>query len=427
MTRARRQDHGRRWLASLGTIGALLGCGSPSGSSASSSVSAPSVSTEAPALTSEPAGPALDGAALVRRFECARCHDDSAAVASVPVAKHCYGCHDAIATNQFKAPEGARVSPAILTKWKSRVENLRFAPSLSGVGTLVREEWARDFLLAPYDVRPHLHGMMPRLAITKEEATAIVRYLAASSPSPGEEAPRGSAERGAKLFEEKACGGCHELGGGSVKTTPPRGETGDAAHVLAPDLRFARKRLVPGRLVAYLLDPRSVKAGAAMPKIPMTREEAHDLATFVLEVPLAAPAEEARRPRLPVLERPVGYDEVSARVFNRICWHCHSQPDYARGDGGPGNSGGFGFPARGLDLSSYESIASGIVGRDGERMSVFSDSGGTPLLLAALLARHEEVRGAEPGRVRGMPLGLPPLSIEDIQLVETWIAQGHPR
>jgi hypothetical protein len=37
------------------------------------------------------------------------------------------------------------------------------------------------------------------------------------------------------------------------------------------------------------------------------------------------------------------------------------------------------------------------------------------------------VRGAEPGRVRGMPLGLPPLSSEDIQLVETWIAQGHPR
>jgi mono/diheme cytochrome c family protein len=274
--------------------------------------------------------------------------------------------------------------------------------------------------------------MMPRLAITKEEATAIVKHLAAASVGSGggalaEEPPRGSAERGEKLFEEKACGGCHELGGGSVKTTPPRGETGDAAHVLAPDLRHSRKRLVPGRLVAYLLDPRSVKAGAAMPKIPMTREEAHDLATYVLEVPLTAPQEEPRRARLPVLDRPVSYDEVSARVFNRICWHCHSQPDYARGDGGPGNSGGFGFPARGLDLSSYESIASGIVGRDGERTSVFSDAGGTPLLLAALLARHEEVRGAEPGRVRGMPLGLPPLSSEDIQLVETWIAQGHPR
>jgi cytochrome c2 len=421
-------------------IGVLLACDPRSGAGASSSASAPSV--EAPAMagsaSAEAAAPALDGAALVRRFECARCHDDSstpaavqasAAVPSVTVAKHCYACHDSIVTNQFKAPEGARLSPAILAKWKSRVENLRFAPSLSGVGTLVREDWARDFLLAPHDVRPHLHGMMPRLAITKQEATAIVRHLASSTSGalPAEEPPQGSAERGAKLFEEKACGGCHALGGGSVRTTPPPGETGDAAHVLAPDLRFARKRLVPGRLVAYLLDPRSVKSGAAMPKIPMSREEAHDLATFVLEVPLAAPTEEPKRARLPVLERPVGYDEVSERVFNRICWHCHSQPDYARGDGGPGNSGGFGFSARGLDLSSYESIASGIVGRDGERTSVFSDAGGTPLLLAALLARHEEVRGAEPGRVRGMPLGLPPLSSEDIQLVETWISQGHPR
>jgi hypothetical protein len=29
--------------------------------------------------------------------------------------------------------------------------------------------------------------------------------------------------------------------------------------------------------------------------------------------------------------------------------------------------------------------------------------------------------------VRGMPLGLPPLEPEQIQLVESWIAQGRPR
>jgi hypothetical protein len=118
---------------------------------------------------------------------------------------------------------------------------------------------------------------------------------------------------------------------------------------------------------------------------------------------------------------------VSKKVLHKICWHCHSQPDFARGDGGPGNTGGFGFTARKLDLSSYESIASGYLSRGGERQSAFSKgTSGEPRLLEVLLARQREERGII-GDVRGMPLGLPPLSAEDIQLVETWIAQGHPR
>jgi hypothetical protein len=50
-----------------------------------------------------------------------------------------------------------------------------------------------------------------------------------------------------------------------------------------------------------------------------------------------------------------------------------------------------------------------------------------PRLVRALLARHDEEAGAVSGAVRGMPLGYPPLSPEDIQLVESWIAQGRPR
>ncbi len=47
----------------------------------------------------------------------------------------------------------------------------------------------------------------------------------------------------------------------------------------------------------------------------------------------------------------------------------------------------------------------GRVGEDGERESI-----------------------VEPGEgVRGMPLGLPPMSMEQIQLVESWIAQGARR
>ena len=98
------------------------------------------------------------------------------------------------------------------------------------------------------------------------------------------------------------------------------------------------------------------------------------------------------------------------------------------GDGGPGNSGGLGFKPRGLNLSDYNGVAAGYLDDKGERASVFiKDEGDVPRLVKALLARHDEESGAETGPVRGMPLGYEPLSAEDIQLVESWVAQGRPR
>ena len=91
-------------------------------------------------------------------------------------------------------------------------------------------------------------------------------------------------------------------------------------------------------------------------------------------------------------------------------------------------SGGFGFAARGLDLSSYPGVAAGSIGPDGRRRSVFAaDQSGTPRLVAHLLARHAEEAGQPVAGIRGMPLGLPALPVEDIQLVESWVAQGRPR
>ena len=121
-------------------------------------------------------------------------------------------------------------------------------------------------------------------------------------------------------------------------------------------------------------------------------------------------------------------DEVSARVFRRTCWHCHSTPEFAMGDGGPGNTGGFGFKGRGLNVASYTDIAAGSLDDAGERRSIFLPiSDGMPRLIAHLLARHAELTGQPVPGVRGMPLGLPPLTLEQINLVDSWIAQGRPR
>jgi len=48
-------------------------------------------------------------------------------------------------------------------------------------------------------------------------------------------------------------------------------------------------------------------------------------------------------------------------------------------------------------------------------------------LVAALLARQLGAEAQNDPEIRGMPLGYPSLSPEEIQLVESWIAQGRPQ
>ena len=165
-----------------------------------------------------------------------------------------------------------------------------------------------------------------------------------------------------------------------------------------------------------------------MPEVPLTDAEAQAIAAYIRAVKLAPIALPRVPARLPVLARRVSYDEVSLRVFRKTCWHCHSEPDYAIGDGGPGNTGGFGFKPRGLNLADYEGIAGGALDDQGQRRSIFEETGEGTRLLRALVSRQEEEAGqSKSATIRGMPLGLPALSPEDIQLVESWIAQGRPR
>src|SRR5262249_7823390 len=134
-----------------------------------------------------------------------------------------------------------------------------------------------------------------------------------------------------------------------------QGEHGISAAVrLAPDLRFSRDRMSFATLALWIKNPKGLKSDALMPETPLTDDELHKIASFVAAAPLA-PEEPAKvQARLAVLARRVAYEEVKERVFNKICWHCHSDADYAIGDGGPGNTGGFGFAPRGLNLAAYD-------------------------------------------------------------------------
>jgi cytochrome c2 len=213
--------------------------------------------------------------------------------------------------------------------------------------------------------------------------------------------------RGEALFAAKGCGGCHTFG---ARALGP----GIAA---APDLRNTRERMRADMIVAWIVDPAAVSPRATMPTLGVTRDEAIALRDWIV---LADPGGTAPAPpaALTPATRPVTYDEVEERVFGRICIHCHMDPAQNEGRAGPGNAGGFGWPATGIELQTYESVR---------------DHG--PQIVAALLRRREEAArdvvrpGEAPAVIRrpekpGMPLGLPPIPDADIALVEAWYAQG---
>ncbi len=121
----------------------------------------------------------------------------------------------------------------------------------------------------------------------------------------------------------------------------------------------------------------------------------------------------------------MAFDEVAAKVLRVTCWHCHAEPQQTGDDGGPGYGGGFGFAGKGISFIDHAGVMGGAVDANGKRSSIIAKGRrGLPRLVAALMARHGEVAGQPAPGIRGMPLGLPPLTLKQIQLVETWIKQG---
>ncbi|MCA9672480.1 MAG: c-type cytochrome [Myxococcales bacterium] len=390
--------------------------------------------TPQPAQARATAALVARGKQLVAQYQCNRCHAGSGH-GTPPLAKNCVGCHAEILADRF--PPAGKVKPDVVAKWKREIVDLTMAPSLTSTGARVRRAWLAKFLQRPHDLRPKLSATMPRFVIDAEAARAIAAYLAPQA-APATSAVEGDLRHGRAVLAAKGCMTCHTFSGlpSPVDATqiPVKlsAEATTRGIMLAPDLRHARERLRYDTLVAWLREPTKLKRDSAMPDLKLSAAEARDAAAFILRAYLA-PAKLPTVPaRLPLLKRAVSWAEVEKKLFKRICWHCHSEPAYARGDGGPGNTGGFGFKPRGVNLASYEAVASGRLDDKGERESLFRPlaSGplkGVPRIAAVLLARQREVSGKPVPGLRGMPLGLPPMSPQDIQLVESWVAQGRPR
>ena len=407
-------------------IGAVLlsACEPEPAPAAPDPVEAPQAEAEvAPTLEAAADAATIErGKALVGQYQCSRCHD-IAGIEPPELDYDCAGCHQKIQAGDFEA------TPEELARWQGRLHSLDQVPSLTHTDRLSRR-WVATFLPDAYDVRPNLLASMPRFAMAPEDAEAIAAFLVptAEPPAPAQ----GDAERGRGLLSSKGCMSCHRMTGVPAIPALPTAEPLDAAvfalgQKMAPDLRWARDRMRPASLVAWIVDPKAVKEDAAMPTLGVTEAEALDIAAYLHQAELESVAL-GEVPELPAsLQREVTYAEVHERIFGKICRHCHSDPNVVIGDGGPGYDGGFGFPKRALDLSTYEGVRSGSLDDDGKRRSIFKEVDGQPRIVAHLLARHAEVAGRPVEGVRGMPLGLPPIPMEDIVLLKTWIEQGRKK
>lgn len=368
-----------------------------------------------------------DGGSLMEKHQCQRCHEGTNLTA-MPDEKHCVRCHQSILRGEFK------IDAATLRRWQGNLRSLPAVPSLTAIDRRLRRSWIANYLQQPTDLRPGLLAMMPRLALTDTQARRIATWLVPDE-SPAVSLPRSPEllAQGRKLIEVAGCGSCHRFSGvaalpANLPARPLSDEQRRLGPLLAPDLRYTRERFQSGRLVAWLRDPQSLKPDTLMPTSLLSEAEATAVAAYIWGAELQSLPPNPVPTRLPVLNRRVSFAEVNEQVFRRTCWHCHSTPEFAMGDGGPGNTGGFGFAGRGLNLASYSDVLSGSLDDRGVRRSIFLPMpDGVPRLVGVLLARQRELAGEIVPGLRGMPLGLPALSPEQIQLVESWIAQGRPQ
>lgn len=378
----------------------------------------------------------LAGEDAWRRYECGRCHATSRHDDEAPRDRSCVRCHQAIFDG------GVFADPLLLEAWRGRIQHLREVPSLDVSGRL-RASWIATYVQAPHDLRRGLGESMPRLPVTPEDAVLLATFLTRGQEPPDHPVRKGDVAAGFAVLEAKGCGSCHAytgaLVGGAPRPLVPRavvvpvdGPRMVRGMSLAPDLRFTRDRTTAAAAEEWLRAT-DLREPRIMPWIALTEEETADVLAAIFDAPLAPLLRRTPPLRLPVLARKVRFAEVQERVFQKTCIHCHADDSQQMGIGGPGNNGGFGYAGTGLVLSSYARTQAGSVDRGtGKHRSIYRPVGtgplaGLPLIVAQLRARQLEEAGEVVEGVVGMPLGLPALSAEELQLVETWVAQGRPQ
>lgn len=157
-------------------------------------------------------------------------------------------------------------------------------PALATVTQRVRSEWMRKFIADPASAHPG--AVMPHVLAQADEKTlvAIEHYLASLKPKAAPKAPAKimhvNGGRGGELFNTLGCVACHAPGKDFV---PPEGAP-KAEEFTHRSVGFGDLKAKYGLdgLGAFILDPLKVRTDGRMPKIAMERQDAIDIAGYLL-------------------------------------------------------------------------------------------------------------------------------------------------
>lgn len=163
-----------------------------------------------------------------------------------------------------------------------------YGPDLSIEGSKVTEDWLVNYLRSPDIIRP-LSEQMPKfnlgkkmsmmqLQLSKDEISIIADYIVnvlVSDEIPkdflkGEIISRADIDKGQKIYFEKGCNACHQIGefGGAV----------------GPTLTSVGLRLKPGYIFKHLLNPSLINANTVEPDMDLSEEEALSLTKFLMNL-----------------------------------------------------------------------------------------------------------------------------------------------
>ncbi len=345
--------------------------------------------------------------------DCTLCHT-VAGHAEAPRDQGCQSCHQwvrAVSADPVMREKARTIFP-LWDRYERTVASYLQVPDLQAASRL-EPEWVAAWLADPHDVRPNLPEGMPRFGLSAEARAEVAAVVAAGRPevAPTPAPTADNLGRGAAVFASAGCGACHTFG---------RLHT-EAAVPLAPDLLHTRDRMKPDVVAAWLRSPSSFSPTATMPAADLSTDDLLAVRDYVLLADASAPTAASLAGAPLASGQRVVWAQVEERVFGRICVHCHMDPAQNDGRAGPGNAGGFGWAATGLELQTYESVRAHeaqILAALARRRTEAARDSVSPGLAPASVARPERP---------GMPLGLPALSDADHQLVVDWFAAGAPR
>jgi len=149
------------------------------------------------------------------------------------------------------------------------------APVLDGVGSRVRSSYLQAFLKDPQATKPGT--TMPNLLASLPEQErdagldALVHFLASTGNITNTRPATKSIVKGKKLYHQIGCAACHG---------PRDSQLKDEATVM-PLGELAKKYFIPG-LTGFLQEPHKTRPSGRMPSLNLKKEEAQDIANYLL-------------------------------------------------------------------------------------------------------------------------------------------------